>query len=531
LEDSVISRKGTEGFRARIQLPVLLALFGIALIFRLSDLSARNLWTDEAWVALAALAPTPGEALALGRSTPPLYTLTLWVLAQFFGGSEAVLRSLSLVFGVGAVGLFWLTARRLVPGPPAFLGLALVAVSPVLVYFSKELKQYSGDAFFAVLVVYLAERLRFRPTRASWLALALAGTLALGFSHGAVFVLPVVLPVLWVAAPGAQRLRVACLGSLWGLAAVSCYVLFFRRQVDPELLAYWSGDFPDFSGFLPFLQWLGFALGRYFHYFFGDRGWMWGAPLTAAGLVALWRHGPRRLLSYLLGPLLLALGAAALHRYPFMGHYNGSRLLLFSAPFLYLIAASGLSAVSAQLWHSPRRWLAPVLAAFILITIQPVALIRENLSPQANRQELQPLAAYLQSHLLPGDLIYVYYHAVHPFKYYYRGKLEGVCWGQSCVETALAWPGGDAAIPRRVWLVAAHFQNLEELEQFAARLLGPGWRQGAVLTRRKAALFLYVHQDKPLAKSPVPPAATPQSEPAVPPPGRACGETPPPLRP
>ncbi|MEJ2092447.1 MAG: hypothetical protein P8X65_09680 [Syntrophobacterales bacterium] len=50
---------------------IIVAILGVAVLFRLWDLAARNLWTDEAWVALAALAPTPGEALALGRSTPP----------------------------------------------------------------------------------------------------------------------------------------------------------------------------------------------------------------------------------------------------------------------------------------------------------------------------------------------------------------------------------------------------------------------------------------------------------------------------
>ena len=59
----------------------------------------------------------------------------------------------------------------------------MVAFSPIMVYYSKELKQYSGDACFAVLVVYLAERLRASEGRRGWLALALAGLVGLGFSH------------------------------------------------------------------------------------------------------------------------------------------------------------------------------------------------------------------------------------------------------------------------------------------------------------------------------------------------------------
>ena len=268
------------------------------------------------------------------------------------------------------------------------------------------------------------------------------------------------------------------------------------------LLDYWSGDFPDFSGVLPFLIWFIGALGRYFHYFFHyffytSWGWLWGVALTTVGLLTLCRQGPRRLLVYWGGPLLLALAAASLHRYPFMGHYNGSRLLLFSAPWLYLIAAIGLTTACSWLWERPSRWLAPVLAGLILATTQPLALMQENLSPQDNRQELKPVAAYLQSHLAPGDLAYVYYHAIYPFKYYYRGDQAGVIWGKDCVETSLALPVSGSAAPRRLWLVAAHFTSLDAIRHFALGLLGPNWREASVFTRHNAALFLFVPRDNP----------------------------------
>ena len=63
------------------------------------------------------------------------------------------------------------------------LALAAVAFSPIMVYYSKELKQYSGDAFFAVLVLWLAERVRASQGRRGWLPLALAGIVGLGFSQ------------------------------------------------------------------------------------------------------------------------------------------------------------------------------------------------------------------------------------------------------------------------------------------------------------------------------------------------------------
>jgi hypothetical protein len=199
-----------------------------------------------------------------------------------------------------------------------------------------------------------------------------------------------------------------------------------------------------------------------------------------------------------------------------MGHYNGSRLFLFSAPWLYLLAAVGMADVFTRLWRRPWRWLAPALAALVLATSQPLALIQENLRPQANRQELKPLATYLQSHLLPGDRVYVYFHAIYPFKYYYQGNLAGVVWGKSCVETNLEVPASGSGAPQRLWLVAAHFRDLDRLQQFAARLLGPHWHEEAILTRQNAALFLFGRRDPAAANSRETFAAPPQSDSAAP---------------
>uniref|UniRef100_A0A7V6DR51 Glycosyltransferase RgtA/B/C/D-like domain-containing protein n=1 Tax=Desulfobacca acetoxidans TaxID=60893 RepID=A0A7V6DR51_9BACT len=513
----------------------LLIIWGAGIILRLWDMSARNLWTDEAWVALAALAPTPGAALTLGRSTPPFYTLTVWGLAQTLGGSEAVLRSLSFAFGVGTLILFWFVARRLASRAASLAGLALVAVSPVLVYFSKELKQYSGDAFFALLVVWLAERLQERPGKAPWLALALAGSLALGFSHGAVFVLPTILVVLWLKTPRPPRRWVAGLGACWGLAVIAFYFLVYRHQVNPMLVNYWGGDYPNFAGLMPFSIWLAGALGRYFHYFFhyfffSTWGWLWGAVFTAQGILTLAHTGPRRLLLYWGGPLLLTLAAASGHRYPFMGHYNGSRLLLFSAPWLYLLTAIGLTAAFAWLRRLPQRWPIPALAVLILITAQPLALLQEDLRPLDNRQELKPLAAYLQDHILPGDQVYVYLHAIYPFKYYYRGNVDGVLWGTDCTEKNLHVPAAGLDSPQRLWLVAAHFPDIAYLKLFAAKLLGPGWHEEALISRHNAALFLFIHQNRLMTKSRHAPPELPQSAPLTPSAGTACPETPLPPR-
>ncbi|OGP71180.1 MAG: hypothetical protein A2Y80_10680 [Deltaproteobacteria bacterium RBG_13_58_19] len=497
-------------------------IIALAILFRLSDLWGRNLWTDEAWVALAALKPTPAEALAAGQSTPPLYLLTLWAMAKLWGSSEAILRSLSFCFGLGTVFLFWPLARRLASPGAALLALATVALSPVLVYFSKELKQYSGDAFFAVALILLAERLRASQGERGWLALTLVGLLGLGFSHALIFTLPVVAVVLWLALPFAGRLRLALLGAVWALGFAVFYLFFFRPQVDPELVVYWTQDFPDFSGPVGFSLWLGEALYRYLQYFLLKWGFFWGLPMLLLGMVTWWGQGPRRALLYWGGPLLLALAAAAFHRYPFMAHYGGNRLMLFSAPLLYLAVAIGVTASLTWLWRQRYRWLAPVLAVLILLALNPVEVLRENLHPSLNQGEIRPLISHLQSQLQPRDRVYVYYYAINPFKYYFHGNLDQVCWGKSCVETGWLWPKNGDSSPRRLWLLGAHYPNLKYMEEFAARLLGPGWRQAACLKRPGAVLFRFDWQGPAVANSRTPRLRPSLSGSPTPTPGRVC---------
>jgi 4-amino-4-deoxy-L-arabinose transferase-like glycosyltransferase len=487
-------------------------ILGVAVYFRLHDLGGRDLWTDEAWVALAAMEPTARAALAAGQSTPPLYLLTVWAAVQLWGHSEVVLRGLSWLFGVGTLVLIWRLSRALVEVPAALLTLAAVAFSPIMVYYSKELKQYSADAFFAVLVLWLAERLRAGQGRRGWLALTLAGVLGLGFSPPLIFTLPVAGAVLWFTLPPGRRPRLAFLGTVWGLAFTAYYILFIRRGVDPDLVAYWGQDFPDLSGLVPFFRWLGPALYRYFWYFLGEWGVIWGPILLAVGILVMVRRGRARALLYLGGPLLLTFGAACLHRYPFMAHYGGNRLMLFSAPVLYLLVAAGGAAGFAWLWQRRQGWLALALTGVLLVALHPWTNLRENLSPLNNREQIQPLVAYLEAHRQPQDMVYVYYFAVSPFKYYYHGPKTGICWGRSCVEKGLDPAAAAPTPPQRLWLIASHLPDLKFLRRFAADLLGPDWREAACFTRVGAVLLRFDRQPRAAAaKTPSGPPAPPGS--------------------
>jgi hypothetical protein len=217
-----------------------------------------------------------------------------------------------------------------------------------------------------------------------------------------------------------------------------------------------------------------------------------GLPLVLAGAVTLRQQGQSRTLVYFGGMLLLSFVAAVLHRYPFMATHNGNRLMLFSAPLFYLVAAAGLAGIMA--WLSQRRlgWVSLILAGLIVLLLNPWELVRQNLRTTYFRGEIKPLAAHLESRLHPEDRIYVYYYAVYPFRYYYHGPTDRVIWGKSCVETDLTLPAGDNPPARSLWLLAAHYPNEAYIKKFTDRLLGPGWRQTDLISRQGAVLMQFV---------------------------------------
>ena len=63
--------------------------------------------------------------------------------------SEAALRSLSVVVGIGTMAVTWRWARDAVGSTSALIAAALVALSPALVFSSRDTRMYSLETFFA----------------------------------------------------------------------------------------------------------------------------------------------------------------------------------------------------------------------------------------------------------------------------------------------------------------------------------------------------------------------------------------------
>lgn len=171
-----------------------------ALGLRLIGLHRHELWFDEAFAALLALEPVPVILGELANdSSPPLYFVLLRGWALLFGPNAEALRLFSVLAGLASIvgvvvlgRLFWSERAGLAAG-------ALLAVSPLHVYYSREVRPYSLLLTFVLLSFVALEKLgraERRRARIPWCAYCVA-TLAAVYTHNYGWLLIPVL-LLWV---------------------------------------------------------------------------------------------------------------------------------------------------------------------------------------------------------------------------------------------------------------------------------------------------------------------------------------------
>jgi hypothetical protein len=158
LETDQKARIYNKGSKIRLIFWAILA-FSITLRVR-AFLEGRSLWLDESMLAVNILDRSLGGLLTLplenNQSAPPGFLVTTFFFIKAFGLTEFSIRLVPMLVSIGAVFLFYSTSRRALR---SWLGIAsanlLFAVSPVLIYYSHEFKQYSVDVFAVLFFAWL----------------------------------------------------------------------------------------------------------------------------------------------------------------------------------------------------------------------------------------------------------------------------------------------------------------------------------------------------------------------------------------
>src|SRR5687767_776714 len=165
-------------------------LAGVLLRFR-QYLTGRSLWLDEAMLALNIVDRNfldLFKPLDYDQGAPIGFLLVEKTFSLMFGRNEFSLRLFPFLVGVILLWLFYLLLKHFTRCP-LWVGLALFAFNPRLIYYSSEVKQYIVDVAMTILLLLIAMPLFQQPSQKRFLMLAITGLLALWFSHPSLFVL------------------------------------------------------------------------------------------------------------------------------------------------------------------------------------------------------------------------------------------------------------------------------------------------------------------------------------------------------
>jgi mannosyltransferase len=188
---------------------------GAALRFATLDLQSYRY--DEAVTVARVLHPSLFDTLSTvprSESTPPLYYLVAWLWSRPFGTGEVGLRSLSALAGTASIVVVYLGAVTLpLSRRTGLIAAAMVAVSPVLVWFSQDARAYALVFLLAALSFLFFARARRSGARRDLAWWAVFSALAIATHYFAGFVVaPEAALLLWTGNRRRAGLAVAAVG-------------------------------------------------------------------------------------------------------------------------------------------------------------------------------------------------------------------------------------------------------------------------------------------------------------------------------
>ena len=260
--------------RSKVPASMLVAFVIAAAVLDLHQLSgAAPLWLDEEMIALnfrdRAFSELGGR-LWLEQSAPYGWLVVHRAVLLTLGSSEVALRLVPTLFGIATyVAALWI-ARRWLTWPAGLAFVLMCIFGRALSHYRVEVKHYSADAFWALLLPAVAvwategaaaDARRRRMT--TWWMAAAAG---LWLANGALLAVPAC--ALFVLATTLRRdgARAAARQAGWGLVWVTSFVLHYAISLrhTAHLRQYWASEFPPgASAWLETLRWFGGRLDRF----------------------------------------------------------------------------------------------------------------------------------------------------------------------------------------------------------------------------------------------------------------------------
>lgn len=447
----------------------------VAAVLRLWGLADKSLWIDEAfslWISSQDLGAIWRYTVELDKHPPLYYVLLHFWLGAWQGpeGADVALRSFSALFGVATVPLVYLVGRDAGGRRAGLLAAALMAVSPLQVWYGQLGRMYTMLTFFAALATWCLVRLLTagrtldrRAVALCWAGFACATTLTM-LSHNTAVLFPVAVGA-FLAVPALRTRRTPhqdtgrhptghyVVALLVGVLAWLPWLPAFLHQANAVDADFWLPA-PTFEHVLEHVGNLVSARAP------GEL--VAGLAVAAVVLVGF---GMRRLR----GPSGVAVLLLALVIVPVLGElavsirrpiFYSQTLVWTAVPFVVLVAAGLRQLRDGRLVAA---------ATGVLLMVNVVSLVAYY--PDPGPEDWRGAARHIAANAAPGDV--VVFNAAWariPFDFYYRAE-GGPPLDEHGVPTELFERGelepkvSAADVPRldalvagrsRVWVVYSH---------------------------------------------------------------------------
>lgn len=388
----------------RLLIPIILILSAAARIFRLDS---QGLWFDETYTVFVA-GQTPErmmQYLLTDGVHPPLYYGGMAVWIRLFGDSVWSLRLPSVLFGVLAVWVTSLLARRMAGEWEARFAAFLAACSPFLIWYSQDARMYSLECLAAVAAVYCFWNFLQRSNAASLLGLILSHAVLYGTHYFGVFVF--IAEGLFLVLYWRKYLR------RWlPFLAAQTFALIPLMYWVYLLLHRDNGSFG--IGWIPKPGWTDPLLTL--SNFMTASGGVWSFPAVASGVVmlvllgaALYRARNPEAVGFAVFWIVIPVGMAWAVSQQLPVYID--RYLILSLPALVVLLSIGARSLSG--WKTVAA--AALLAAAMLPGLWNIFQEAEGYRKEGWKQA----AESLQAQFAPGDLLLLrVYQEVVPLQYY-----------------------------------------------------------------------------------------------------------------
>jgi uncharacterized membrane protein len=467
-------------------------------------LTGRSLWVDEAMLALNIVERTFAgmfQPLDYDQGAPIGFLLVEKVANTILGKHELVLRMFPLLVGLVSLGLFYRLLKRTSSGVGLLLALALFVFNPRLIYYSSEVKQYIVDIGVTVgLLLIAAPVFHASPRKKDFAWLALAGIVALWFSHPALFVLAgiglALLLLTLQRRDGASMRLVIITGVIWALNIAFLYLLILKDlSQNTYMKEYWQG------AFLPIPPW-------------SDPGWFakaldenigiqFGIPyavyvvlfLMLVGWVMLWFQQRGYAIAFA-GMVLATLVASALRLYPVF-----ERMILFLVPVGLLLIGKAVDVLHQRARRFHVFGMVSLLFLAIYLLYGPVVTSLQNFFEPKYFEHIRPSMETLREAWKDDDALYVSNGAVPAFRFYapfyglenisYKfGEREDYRNLQAILSRLDSFKGQP-----RVWVLFSHVYEKEEFNErdFILKYLNENGKKKREVRVPGTSVFLYLY--------------------------------------